>query len=98
MARHILTDRHVRNAKPRPRAYRLADGDGLYVFVPSTGARAWQYRYRWNGKQQTATLGKAADMTLAEARQAAGKARRSAADGHHLTIVKKTQRAKRRAE
>jgi integrase len=98
MARHLLTDRQVRNAKPSATPYRLADGDGLYLYVPLSGARAWQYRYRLHGKPQTATLGKVVDMTLAEARTAAQKARQSAADGTHLTTAKRVLHAKRRVD
>ena len=75
MPRHLLSDRHVRTAKPRAKPYRKADGDGLFLYVPPSGVASWQYRYRLHGKQQTATLGKLADMTLAEARDAAGAAR-----------------------
>ena len=58
MARHLLTDRRVQNAKPRAKPYRLADGDGLYLYVPPSGALAWQFRYRLGDKPQTATIGR----------------------------------------
>ena len=41
MARHRLSDRQVRNAKPqpkdKPKDYRLCDGEGLFLFVARTG-------------------------------------------------------------
>jgi hypothetical protein len=40
VARSLLNDLRIRSAKPRSKAYRLADGDGLYLFVPSSGASA----------------------------------------------------------
>jgi hypothetical protein len=58
MARHLLTDRHVRSARPKSKPYRLLDGDELAFRVSPTGARSWQLRYRLHGKEQTATLGK----------------------------------------
>ena len=94
MPRHLLSDRHVRTAKPRAKPYCKADGDGLFLYVPPSGVASWQYRYRLHGKQQTATLGKLADMSLAEARDAAGAARRTAASGTQLTVAKCVQRAK----
>src|SRR5438046_356147 len=98
MARHLLNDLTVRNAKPDDdKSYRLADGDGLYLFVPPSGARAWQFRYRWYGRQQTATLGRVGVMTLAEARDEAQKSRRLLAKGEHLTIAKRLTRVQRRA-
>jgi hypothetical protein len=32
-----LTDIQVRNAKPRGKTYTLADGDGMYLEVATTG-------------------------------------------------------------
>jgi integrase len=98
MPRHLLNDLRVRNAKPRERAYRLADGDGLYLFVPPSGARAWQFRYRWFGKPQTATLGRADVLSLAEARDAAHEARKLVASGEHLTVSKRVARVRKHAE
>jgi len=55
---------------------------------------AWQYRYKLEGKSQTLTIGKCADITLAEARKRAEKARVIAADGGHLTTAKRVAKAK----
>ena len=97
MARHLLNDLRIRNTKPRKKAYRLADGDGLYLYVPPSDARAWQFRYRWLGKPQTATLGRVGVMTLAAARQAAQDARIAVAKGEHLTVAKRIARVHLRA-
>jgi integrase len=99
MARHLLSDLRVQKAKPAAKPYRLADGDGLYLYVPTTtkDARAWQYRYRHDGKPQTLTLGKLSRLTLAQARKAAERARAAAAEGKHLTSEKRVTRAKQRA-
>jgi integrase len=93
MARHLLTDAHVRAAKPRAMAYRLRDGDGLFLFVPPSGVSAWQFRYKIDGKSQTLTIGKAATFSLAEARVKANDARKLAADGKQLTTAKRVAKA-----
>ena len=80
MSRYLLTNPDVRNAKPKEKPYRLKDGDGLFLYVPPSGVRAWQFRYKINGKHQTLTLGKASVMGLAEARRRADEARSAAAD------------------
>lgn len=98
MARHELTDRQVRNAKARAKPYRLFDGDGLALWVSPTGARSWQLRYRLDGTEQTATLGKLERLTLSEARVAADVARKLASEGEHLTAAKHAAKAKRLAE
>ena len=98
MARHLLDAKKVEKAKPHVKAYRLADGDGLYLYVPPSGVRAWQYRYRHDGKPQTATLGKLSYMSLAEARTKADGLRAQAAAGDHLTQAKRITKATKRAQ
>jgi integrase len=97
MARHLLTDRQVQNAKPKEKPYRLADGDGLYLYVPLSGASSWQFRYRLGDKPQTATLGRLDRITLGQARAKAQDVRGLVADGHHVTVVRRVERAKRAA-
>jgi len=98
MARHTLTDRQVRNFRPKGKPYRKFDGDGLALLISPTGSRSWQLRYRLGGKEQTASLGKLESVSLAEARIAAEAARKLAAEGHHLTAVKHTAKVQRRVE
>jgi integrase len=98
MAKHLLTDRAVRNAKARAKPYRLFDGDGLALWISPTGAKSWQLRYRLNGTEQTATLGKLDRLTLADARVAADAARKLADKGEHLTVLKRADKSKRRAD
>jgi integrase len=99
MARHRLDAKTVEKAKPEAKPYRLADGDGLYLYVATSGVKSWQYRYRHEGKQQTLTLGKlSAVLTLAEARRRAERARDKADAGEHLTRDKRLQRAVKSAD
>ena len=49
----------VSRAKPKAKPHRLADGGGLYLWVPTTGVKVCgQFHYRHGVKPQTATLGK----------------------------------------
>lgn len=98
MAKAILKDVHVRNAKPRDKPYRLADGGNLYLHISPRGAKSWQLRYRLDGKPQTATLGKWPTISLAEARARADKARPLAESGAQLTVLKRETQAKRRTD
>ena len=96
--RHLLTDRHVRAAKPKAKPYRLADGGGLYLYVAPSGVQSWQYRYRHDGRPQTATLGKVSTQQgLAWARNAGDVARSKASAGEHLTRAKAVAKATKRA-
>ena len=96
--RHLLGPLDVARAKGKAKAYRLADGGGLFLWVPTSGVRTWQFRYRHDGKQQTATFGKFSDTQgLAWARAEADKARSKVEDGEHLTRVKAVKKATKSA-
>ena len=73
MATHKLTTLKVRHATA---AGRYGDGNGLYLNVRPNGSRAWLLRYKLpGGKTRDMGLGSVADVTLAEARELALKAR-----------------------
>lgn len=96
--RHLLSPPEAAKAKPKAKAYRLADGGGLYLWVPPSGVKTWQFRYRHAGKPQTATFGKFSDTQgLAWARGKADEARSRVEDGDHLTRVKAVKKATKRA-
>lgn len=97
MARHLLSDLKVKNAKPAAKPYRLADGEGLFLYVASSGVKSWQFRYKLGDKQQTATLGKLSRVSLAQARKAAEKARSQADEGRNVTAERRLERARRAA-
>ncbi|GLZ17529.1 Arm DNA-binding domain-containing protein [Burkholderia plantarii] len=44
-----LTDVEIRNARPREKAYRLADGAGMYLEVSPAGGKYWRLKYRIAG-------------------------------------------------
>lgn len=100
-----LTDTKIRNAKPGEKAYRLADGGGLYLRVgpkpkdvTAKEVRSWQLDYRLGGREQTFTFeGRYPAMTLADAREAARVARDKVAKGVHLTTDKRTAKVAKAA-
>lgn len=57
------------------------DGAGLYLCVTPSGARSWIYRFSWQGRRPEMGLGSLADVSLAEAREAAQEARRQVKAG-----------------
>ena len=63
-----LTAATVRNAKPKERPYKLADGAGLYLLVQPTGARYWRLKYRFAGTEKLLAVGVYPEITLADAR------------------------------
>ncbi len=65
----LLSDVKIRNSKPREKAYRLNDGEGLYLVVRPNGGRYWQFRYRFAEKEKSLSLGKYPRVSLVEARR-----------------------------
>lgn len=64
----MLTDTKARNAKPQEKPYKIADRDGLYLFVSPTGAKSWRFDYRIAGARETLTVGRYPDVSLEDAR------------------------------
>src|SRR3954451_22509341 len=96
--RHLLGPLQVAKARAKPKAYRLADGGGLFLWVPPSGVKTWQFRYRHGGKPQTATFGKFSESQgLAWARAKADEARNQVEAGDHLTRVKAVNKASKHA-
>lgn len=58
-----LTDTALKALKPQVRAYKIADGKGMYVMVSPTGTKTLRYDYRLVGsdgiaKRETLTIGR----------------------------------------
>ena len=64
----MLTDTRIKTAKPQAKLYKLTDERGLHLSVYPNGSKLWQMRYRIEGKERTASLGKYPEVSLAEAR------------------------------
>ncbi|NYH12982.1 integrase arm-type DNA-binding domain-containing protein [Paraburkholderia bryophila] len=65
-----LTDIAVRSAKPRDKAYKLADGQGMYLEAMPNGSKYWRPRHRIDGKERRAALGVYPAVSLLAARKA----------------------------
>ena len=78
-----LTDSQVKQAKPKDKPYKLADGGRLYLYVSRLGAKSWRMDYvRPIGKKRaTITLGLYPDVSLAQAREQRKQIRTMLADG-----------------
>ncbi len=80
----------------KDKLYKVADRDGMYVSVATTGQITFRYDYRLNGRRETLTIGSygADGLTLAEARERCIAARKHVAEG--LSPAHEKQRDKRR--
>ena len=77
----MLTDLAIRNLKPREKAYKVADRDGMYLVISPMGNRTFRFDYRFNGRRETLTIGRYPELPLTQAREALIEARRQIRDG-----------------
>lgn len=77
----MLTVKQIEAAKPKDKPYRLLDSNGLYLYVPASGKKVWQLRYKIAGKEKVLTVGKYPYMSLQDARDRAHEAKKLIADG-----------------
>lgn len=77
----MLTIKQIDAAKPKDKPYRMLDSNGLYLYVPVTGKKVWQLRYKLDGKEKVLTVGKYPLMSLQEARDKAWIAKKDVSVG-----------------
>ncbi|HHR3253036.1 TPA: tyrosine-type recombinase/integrase [Klebsiella oxytoca] len=87
-----LNARQVDAAKPREKAYKLADGAGLYLEVVPSGSRYWRMKYRFNGKEKRLAFGVYPAVSLAQARALRDEAKKKLADGIDPSFAKKEEK------
>lgn len=63
-----LTATGVKEAKPRVKQYKLADGGGLFLAIQPNGAKYWRYKYRFAKKEKLLALGVYPKVSLKDAR------------------------------
>ena len=76
----MLTDIKVKAAKGKGKAYKLTDGQGLYLLVTPAGGKLWRFKYRFNNKEKARAFGTYPDISLAVAREKRDAARRQVAN------------------
>lgn len=77
----FLSDAAVKKAKPGEKPVKLSDGKGLYLLVNPVGSKLWRWKYRFLGKEKIMALGAYPDVSLAQARDGVGAARKLLASG-----------------
>ncbi len=96
MAKQLLNDSTIRNAKPE--AKRLNDGGGMYLLIRPNGAKWWRLDYSIAGNRKTLSLGVYPETGLADARRKAEEFRTSIAnDKDPSTTRKQIKAAKQQA-
>ena len=68
MATIKLTDAKIKTLKPQDKVYRILDADRLYIEVRPTGVKVWRFKFVFNGKESSMSLGEYPIIGLADAR------------------------------
>jgi integrase len=84
-----LSDAKVRNAKPKAKAYKIADGEGLFLLIMPSGGKYWRVKYFFAGKEKLLALGVYPEISLADARERRAQARKVLAAGNDPGEAKK---------
>ena len=87
-----LTEVKIRTAKVRAKAYKLGDGNGLWLFVKPNGSKLWRYRYKYHGKETMLSLGGYPEFSLAEARTKQLEARKMLHEGINPSANRKNEK------
>lgn len=71
-----LTEMQIKNAKPKAKAYKLYDTEGLLLLIRPTGTKVWQYPYKLHDKYNVYTIGQYPEIGTARARELRDDARK----------------------
>jgi integrase len=81
----MLKPLQVEKAKAGDKPYKLADKEGLFLHVSTTGAKSWRYAFRFAGRAQLLTIGQFPQIGLGKAREWHFKAQQALANGQRPT-------------
>jgi hypothetical protein len=76
-----ISDIKVRNLKPKDKAYKVSDFEGLFVLVKVSGSKSWRFKYRIDGKEKLLVIGDYPVVSLSQARLARDAAKAQLAEG-----------------
>lgn len=91
-----LNDKQVKNAKPKEKQYKIADGAGMYLLVATNGSKYWRLKYRIGGKEKVLSFGTYPEISLKEAREKRDQAKKQLAQGLDPSQEKKLEKLARK--
>ncbi|EKY3087700.1 tyrosine-type recombinase/integrase [Cronobacter dublinensis] len=87
-----LNARQIDTAKPKDKAYKLADGGGMYLEIFPNGTKSWRMKYRIGGKEKRVVFGIYPAVSLADARGKREEAKKLLAAGRDPGEVKQAEK------
>jgi integrase len=86
----MLTDTAIKAAKSKDKPIKLFDSNGLFLLIATQGGKWWRFKYRYQGKHKTLSLGVYPLVGLKEAREKRDELKRQLANGIDPGAVRKT--------
>jgi integrase len=80
---NALSDKKIQSLKPKAKAYKVTDGEGLYIQVAPNGSKLWYLSFRLNDKRDRMAYGQYPVIGLADARDKRLEDRKLIAQGIH---------------
>ena len=65
----MLTVKKIQLSRPKDKAYKLFDQQGLYLHIYPSGKRSWYYKYVFDKKEKRYWIGEYPNVSLKEARK-----------------------------
>lgn len=96
--RNRLTDTLIRAASPKEKAFKISDGEGMYLEVHPNGSKYWRLKYRFMGKEKRLAIGvygnRPNEVSLKQARVSCMEAKRLLEKGIDPTFYRQQQKAR----
>ncbi|HEV7692467.1 MAG TPA: Arm DNA-binding domain-containing protein [Hyphomonadaceae bacterium] len=87
-----LNDVQIRALRPRAKPYKVHDGDGLFVHVPTSGKRIFRMKYVIEGRERLMTFGRFPATKLGDARRLRKEARDALDEGRDPAFEKQQKK------
>jgi hypothetical protein len=87
-----LSEAKIRNSKPKEKAYKIGDGDGLFLFITPNGHKYWRMKYFFENRERVMSIGPYPEISLAEAREKRFEIRKMKANGLDAATVIREQK------
>ncbi len=88
----MLKATDIKAAKPREAAYKLYHGKGMFLLVTPDDRRWWRFRYRFQGREKTISLGVYPEVGIKEAEDLRDDYRRDLRHGIDPSAKKQAER------
>ena len=88
-----LSATQIKNAKAKPKLYKLYDEKGLYLEITPKGNKWWRFKYRFNNKEKRISLGVYPEISLKDARDHRDESRKLIANDIDPSELRKTQKS-----